>query len=55
MVKSTLYFIKEKTQITDVLEEAAELVGRFSDVHTELDSKERQRLRTHRRHQHLVF
>lgn len=42
-------------QLTQALEEAAEFVGSLGDIQTKLDSKVRQGLRTHRRHQHLVL
>lgn len=41
--------------LTYTLEEATELVSSLCDVQTELDSKERQRLRTDRRYEHLVL
>lgn len=50
--------IKHETisrQLTQALEETAESVGGFSDVHAKLDSEERQRLWTHGRNQHLVL
>lgn len=42
-------------QLTQALEEATEFVCRLIDVQTKLDGKERQRLWTHGRHQHLVL
>lgn len=42
-------------QLTDTLEETAELAGCFVNVQAKLDGKERQWLRTHRRRHHLVL